>query len=200
MPVSTAMAESITQRRNVPRPAWAAEEIDWDGIDAVVLFTLDDKALLRSLHRLDKLELSDIWVITEKALLKHMQARPEAIAPLLLHKRLLEGLSGESLLLSSSMFLDTLQEVEQFFHLSFKTIKSKLGRTLDTNASELAMRAARVTTAAAEVLGGFDAARRYLRTRNFALGGSTPLDLLRTAEGERLVMNELQAQAEGGPL
>jgi putative toxin-antitoxin system antitoxin component (TIGR02293 family) len=71
---------------------------------------------------------------------------------------------------------------------------------LDTAASERAMRAARVTTAAAEVLGSFDAARKYMHTKNFALGGSTPVDLLKTSEGERMVLNELQAQAEGGPL
>jgi uncharacterized protein (DUF2384 family) len=50
------------------------------------------------------------------------------------------------------------------------------------------------------VLGSFDAARKYMHTRNFALGGSTPTELIKTAEGERLVLNELQAQAEGGPL
>jgi len=62
------------------------------------------------------------------------------------------------------------------------------------------MRAARVTTAAAQVLGSFDAVRQYMRTKNFALGGSTPIDLIKTAEGERLVLNELQAQAGSGPL
>jgi uncharacterized protein (DUF2384 family) len=175
-------------------------EIDWDGIDAVVLSTLEDKSLHRRLRNLEKLELGEIWIVTHKALLRHTSARREVIAPLELHKRLLEGLSGESLLVSSSMFLYTLQEAENFFDISFKTIKSRLGRTLDTTASELAMRAARVSIAAAEVLGGFETARRYIRTKNFALGGATPLDLMKTAEGERLVMNELQAQAESGPL
>lgn len=198
MPATTAMPKTVgaggTAARNIHQA-----EIDWDAIDALVLFTLEDKVLHRKLRSLDKLELADIWIVTHKALLRHMSTR-EVIAPLELHRRLLQGLSGESLLVSSSMFLDTLQEAERFFDISFKTIKSRLGRTLDTSASELAMRAARVSTAAAEVLGGFDAARRYLRTRNFALGGATPLDLLKTAEGERLVMNELQAQADSGPL
>jgi putative toxin-antitoxin system antitoxin component (TIGR02293 family) len=98
------------------------------------------------------------------------------------------------------MFLDALPEVERFFELSFKTIKSRLGGTLSSGASELAMRAARVATAAVEVFGSFDAARRYMRAKNFALGGASPMDMIRTAEGERLVLNELQAQAESGPL
>jgi uncharacterized protein (DUF2384 family) len=76
----------------------------------------------------------------------------------------------------------------------------KKAKQTDRNASLLATRAARVTIAAATIFGDFDAAHRYIRTSNFALGGATPIDLLKTAEGERLVLNELQTQAEGGPL
>lgn len=53
---------------------------------------------------------------------------------------------------------------------------------------------------AAEVLGSYDAARAYMHTRNFALGGATPAEFIKTPEGERTVLNELHAQAEGGPL
>jgi putative toxin-antitoxin system antitoxin component (TIGR02293 family) len=116
------------------------------------------------------------------------------------HRRLIAGLAGESLLVSSSMFLDTLAEAEGFFDLSFKTIKSRLGRALDTAASERAMRGARATLTAAEVLGDFESARAYMHTPNYALGGHTPAELIKTSEGERIVLNELQTQAEGGPL
>lgn len=174
--------------------------VDWAAIDALALATLRDRALQREVRRLERLELGSVWAMTERSLRRRRQAQPATVAPLELHRRLLEGLGGESLLVSSSMFLDTLQEAERFFHMSFKTLKSKLGRTLDTGESELALRAARVTTAAAEVLGGYDAARRYMRTRNFALGGAMPMELIQTAEGERLVLNELQAHADGGPL
>jgi hypothetical protein len=44
------------------------------------------------------------------------------------HRRLLEGLQGESLLISSSMFLNSLAEAERFFDISFKTLKSKIGK------------------------------------------------------------------------
>ncbi|MDQ2778774.1 MAG: MbcA/ParS/Xre antitoxin family protein [Pseudomonadota bacterium] len=40
----------------------------------------------------------------------------------------------------------------------------------------------------------------WLHTRNCALGGATLVALLQTAEGERIVLDELQAQAEGAPL
>jgi hypothetical protein len=53
---------------------------------------------------------------------------------------------------------------------------------------------------ASELLGSPEAGRQYLRTTNFALGGVTPLGLLKTAEGEQLVLNELQTQAAGGPV
>jgi len=53
---------------------------------------------------------------------------------------------------------------------------------------------------AAELMGSAEDGRRYLRTPNFALGGATPLDLLKTAEGEQLVLAELQTQADGGPV
>jgi hypothetical protein len=200
MTATVTQDKNATARRRVPDEAAAALELDWDRLDAVVLFTLEDKALHRRLRNLEKLELGEIRAATYKTLSRYRLSGGDVVAPLELHRRLLEGLSGESLLVSSSMFLDTLQEVERFFDISFKTIKSKLGRTLDTGASELAMRAARAAIAAAEVLGGFEAAHKYLRTRNFALGGATPLELLKTAEGERLVMNELQAQADSGPI
>ncbi|HUH94588.1 MAG TPA: MbcA/ParS/Xre antitoxin family protein [Casimicrobiaceae bacterium] len=174
--------------------------LDWGAIDALALGTLQDRALLREVRRLERLELASVWTMTKRSLLRRRETQPAAVAPLEMHQRVLEGLGGESLLVSASMFLDTLQETEHFFHLSFKTLKSKLGRTLDTAESELALRAARAMTAAAEVLGSFETARRYMRTRNFALGGAMPMELLQTAEGERLVLNELQAQADGGPL
>ena len=53
---------------------------------------------------------------------------------------------------------------------------------------------------AREVFGSADAAREFLRTANFALGGAVPRDLLNTAEGEQLVLAELHTQAEGGPV
>jgi uncharacterized protein (DUF2384 family) len=195
----TAVAPQLPTRHLSPA-IWQTRDIDWSAIDAVVLRTLEDKTLLHELRKLEKLELASVWGRTECALMKHRQAKSSTIASLEVHRRLAEGLAGEAILISSSMFLGSLAEAERFFNLSFKTIKAKQGKTLDTGTSELALRAARVTMTAAEVFGSFDAARKYMHTRNFALGGSTPAELLRTAEGERLVLNELQAQADGGPL
>jgi uncharacterized protein (DUF2384 family) len=196
----TATAHATAPVRPVSLRQWQPRDLDWGSIDALVLATLEDKTLLRELRRLEKLELTSVWSKTERTLMRHRQAKVAAVAPLEVHRRLAEGLTGESILVSASMFLNSLAEAERFFDLSFKTIKAKLGKTLDTGVSELVLRAARVTTTAAEVLGNFEAARKYMHTRNFALGGSTPAQLLKTAEGERLALNELQAHAEGAPL
>ena len=191
----------------VPAEAEPGQEVPWvsggtDGasIDAWLLAVLEDEELRQQVRQLKKVELATVWQLTRSfLLLRHsrMSAPPD---PLDVHRRLIAGLAGESLLVSSSMFLDTLSEAEGFFELSFKTIKSRLGRALDTAASERAMRGARATLTAAEVFGDFEAARTYMHTPNYALGGHTPAELIKTSEGERIVLNELQTQAEGGPL
>jgi putative toxin-antitoxin system antitoxin component (TIGR02293 family) len=173
---------------------------DSASIDAWLLAVLEDEELRQQVRQLKKVELASVWQLTRSFLLLRHSRVPAHPDPLDVHRRLIAGLAGESLLVSSSMFLDTLSEAEGFFELSFKTIKSRLGRALDTAASERAMRGARATLTAAEVFGDFEAARAYMHTPNYALGGHTPAELIKTSEGERIVLNELQTQAEGGPL
>jgi uncharacterized protein (DUF2384 family) len=183
-----------------PEPDQPHRILDPSEIDGLVISVFEDPRLKSRVRRLEKLELLKVRDLTERAIERHKEAAPDSLEPVQVHQRLLHGLSGESLLVASSLFLDSLAEAEAFFDLSFKTIKSKLGKTLDTAASERVMRAGRATAAAAEVLGTLDAARRYLHTRNYALGGSTPAELLKTSEGERVVLNELHAAIEGGPV
>jgi uncharacterized protein (DUF2384 family) len=172
----------------------------WGVLDALALAVLRDRTLARRLQKLERLELREIRDAVEEAVDRHRQAPPSPLAPLEVHQQLMAGLPGESILVSSSMLLDNIQEAEALFDLSPKTIKAKQGKPLDVAVGELALRIARVLTAAAEVLGSFDAARRYVRGKNYALGGAAPIDLIKTAEGERVVLNELQTQAESGPL
>jgi len=51
-----------------------------------------------------------------------------------------------------------------------------------------------------EVQLGLEKAATYMRTRNFALGGLMPSELLTTEEGMRQVLAEISAHVEGGPL
>lgn len=40
----------------------------------------------------------------------------------------------------------------------------------------------------------------YLDAPNYALGGRSPRELLKTTEGHRTVLNEIQAHVGGGPI
>jgi uncharacterized protein (DUF2384 family) len=71
--------------------------------------------------------------------------------------------------------------------------------TSPSSASDRAARCRRVLTEATAALGA-DAAQTYLHTGNFALGGTTPAELLQSSKGERVVLNELRTHLECGPL
>ena len=71
--------------------------------------------------------------------------------------------------------------------------------TSPSSASDRAARYGRVLIEATVALGA-DAAQTYLHTGNFALGGTTPAELLQSSEGEREVFNELRTHPECGPL
>lgn len=47
---------------------------------------------------------------------------------------------------------------------------------------------------------GPEVAATYMQTRNFALGGLMPTELVATEEGTRQVLAEISAHAGGGPL
>ena len=178
----------------------SSSRLDRASIDARVIALFDNTRLQSKVLKLDKVELSNVWRATETALTGARLHEVDPVSPLDVHNRLVVGLAGVTLLVSSAMFLTNMSEVEDYFGITFKTIKARLEGLLDTAASEKAMRAARATMTAAEVFGDYDTARQYMHTRNFALGGATPAELVKTADGESLVLNELHAQAESGPL
>jgi len=173
--------------------------LNFADVDAVSLAIFTDKQLHRKVRTLEKLDLTEVRAIIEKAIGRYRSDVPRPSAQHI-HNKVMAGFSGEALIISSALLLDTLRDTERFFHISFKTIKSKLGQSLEPASSELALRMTRATLSAAKVFGNLEAGRNYLRTKNFALGGAAPIDLLQTAEGERIVLNELQTQADGGPL
>jgi len=197
MPVRQRAVSPVTKAMRRAQKPGGADSAD---IDAWLLQVFDNLSLQASVRELKKVELASVWKLTEAALAEQRVGDTEPLDPMAVHRRLVAGLAGETLLVSSSMFLNTLSDVEGFFGLSFKTIKARLGTCLDTAASERALRAARVTLTAADLLGSYEAARAYMHTPNFALGGATPAELVKTSDGERLVLNELHAQAESGPL
>jgi putative toxin-antitoxin system antitoxin component (TIGR02293 family) len=122
------------------------------------------------------------------------------VEPLRIHQRLVAGLPGEALFVASAMLFDSMTDALELFDVSSKTAKQRIGDRLSSGESEIALRVGRVLIMAYDVFESLDAAREYLRAPNFALGGVAPRDLLKTAEGEQLVLSELNAQAEGGPV
>ena len=171
-------------------------------IDAALLQVFASTAVRRALQDHQRLNLASLgeqaFQAVETTLNAHVLAFDgESLAT---HRQLVLGLPGQALFVASGLALDTLAEALPFFQLTAKTAWQKLDVTLSSSQSEQALRLSRIAVMAAELMGSAEEGRRYLRTRNFALGGATPLDLLRTAEGEQLVLAELQAQADGGPV
>jgi Protein of unknown function (DUF2384) len=186
-----------------PRPASGAGRSFTEfrsGIDQRVLRVFRSKAIKRSLKDHGKVNLSLLWIQTVRALEQEDPVKEPVLEQADIHRAIVDGLPGESLYISSAMGFDSMQEALPFFDLSAKTAKLKIGDLLGANQGEMALRIGRVLTMAGEVFGSLEAARTYLRTPNFALGGAIPRDLLKTAEGEQLVLSELQTQAAGGPV
>jgi putative toxin-antitoxin system antitoxin component (TIGR02293 family) len=170
------------------------------GIDQRVLRVFRSKAIRRSLRDQGKVNLSLLWIQTVRALEQEALPMERALEQADIHRAIVEGLPGESLYISSAMGFDSMQEALPFFDLSAKTAKLKIGDLLSANQGEMALRIGRVLTMAGDIFGSLEAARIYLRTPNFALGAAIPRDLLKTTEGEQLVLSELQTQAAGGPV
>lgn len=191
---------SARPTRVAPRKALTVEFLSPAALDGLSLAIITDKKL-RRIGESEKLDLQDIRGQIEKVLLHYRSEllRPSA-QPIDLHRKVMDGFAGTAILISSALLLDTLGEAESFFHFTFKTLKSKIDQVLEPGPSELALRMVRATVAATHVFGNLESARTYLKTKNFALGGAAPIDLLHTAEGERIVLNELQTQADGGPV
>ncbi|MDP8984190.1 MAG: MbcA/ParS/Xre antitoxin family protein [Pseudomonadota bacterium] len=182
-----------------PRSSPAARR-HW--IDAALMKVFASPAVRRALRDQQRLNLAALGEQAFRAVESslHGPAPSLGAAALTTHRRLVEGLPGQSVFVASGLAFDTLAEALPFLHLTAKTAWQKLDANLSSSQSEQALRLGRIAVMAAELMGSAEDGRRYLRTPNFALGGATPLELLKTAEGEQLVLAELQAQADGGPV
>lgn len=167
-------------------------------IDARVLKAFQSGKAHRLLHGAERTDLAALWPIVAEAFEPRETGR--GLTPLEVHRQLLAGLPGEAMFIASAMTFASMAEALPFFGLSAKTARARLGERLSPSEGELALRVGRASALARDVLGDADAAREYLATPNVALGGARPRDLLRTAEGEQIVLAELQAQADGGPV
>jgi uncharacterized protein (DUF2384 family) len=199
--MSAAAIKAVAQQgRKTSLDGASGPAAEQETIDARVIALFENTALRTKILRLERLDMASVRNLTQHALKSKAVSSAVPLSHLQIHDRLLKGVSGIALLVSSALFLNNLGDVERFFDISFKTIKARLEGSLDTALSERAMRGARASLMAAELLGGFEAAKSYMHTRNFALGGAMPMNLVKMAGGERVVMNDLQTHADGGPL
>ena len=172
-------------------------------VDHRVLRLFNSKGLKRNLREQAKVNFAVLWSLTVKALQEDRKTAVSAAATLQqldIHQSIIEGLPGEALFISSAMAFDSMQEALPFFEVSAKTARGRVGDVLPASQGEMALRIGRVLTIAWDLFGSLEIARQYLRTPNFALGGAIPRDLLKTGEGEQVVLAELQTQAAGGPV
>jgi putative toxin-antitoxin system antitoxin component (TIGR02293 family) len=171
------------------------------GIDQRVLRVFGNTGLKRSLRQAVKINFDDLWERTVRAMSEQEDLfTNSSLEQMQVHQSIVDGLPGEALYIASAMAFDSLQEALPFFDVSAKTARLRVGAVLPANQGEIALRIGRVLTMAGDLFGSLEAARQYLRTPNFALGGNVPRDLLKTGEGEQLVLAELQTQAAGGPV
>jgi putative toxin-antitoxin system antitoxin component (TIGR02293 family) len=171
--------------------------------DHRMLRLFDNKVLKRSLRDQVKVNFAALWSLTVRTLTEDGRASTSAEASmhqLDIHQSIIDGLPGEALFISAAMAFDSMQEALPFFDVSAKTARGRVGEVLPASQGEKALRIGRVLTVAWDLFGSLDIARQYLRTPNFALGGAIPRDLLKTGEGEQVVLAELQSQAAGGPV
>jgi putative toxin-antitoxin system antitoxin component (TIGR02293 family) len=170
--------------------------------DSRVFALFLNRALQRMVQAQSKTNLQSLWDEIARKLRTSGEGGPaqRAYEPLQIHRQIVEGLPGEALFVSSAMVFNSMADALSLFDVSAKTAKQRLGERLSSGESEIALRIGRALTIAQEVLGSPEVARQYLRSPNFALGGAVPRDLLKTSEGEQLVLSELQTQAEGGPV
>ena len=179
----------------------AFSRITEGAVDAMALDLLTDSQLGEEVRNTGKLSIERLRVFFSRAL---ATSSGSEISPTMdsvhVHRRLLKGLPAEALFIASAIAFDTFREGEVFFGISAKPAGQRIGRNLDASEGEKVLRLMRVLSLAARVLGSVDDARAYLKTPNFTLGGMTPRELLLTAEGEQLVLNELQTHSDGGPV
>jgi putative toxin-antitoxin system antitoxin component (TIGR02293 family) len=108
------------------------------------------------------------------------------------------GLPAEALSWLKERLDLTAEELAGVVHVSRRTMsrRKKKGR-LKPDESERVLRLIRLYQRAAEVLGGPEEATGWLREKNFALGGETPLQFADTEPGARRV-ERLLGQIEHG--
>lgn len=113
-------------------------------------------------------------------------------------KRVSAGLPTDSLTFVQRLLDLSNLELARVLSVSPRTLSRRRKEDLlPPEESERVYRVGRLAQFAADVLGGADEARAWLREPNFALGEAVPLEVLRTEPGAELVERVLHQVAHG---
>lgn len=92
-------------------------------------------------------------------------------------------------------------ELSELLLVSPRTLdRRKKEELLPADESERSYRVARLTDLAAEVTGSMEKASEWFKKSNYALGNKTPLEMMRTEPGARLVERTLNQIRHGIPV
>jgi putative toxin-antitoxin system antitoxin component (TIGR02293 family) len=131
---------------------------------------------------------------------KRLAAKSRALGGIELHREIEAGLPGQSiptLLLALDV---TREDFSQLLGRTRKTLNELVERKhLSRADSDLVFRIARAVVHAVSVFGDASYAVDWLKEPNEALGGSAPLRLLATVEGDEVVHAEIGAVEHGLP-
>jgi hypothetical protein len=167
-------------------------------VKAKWLALFEDPRLQKRVRGMARVDLQEIGELAYRRYLD--TPTPQAASSVDIHRRLRQGVHGAALYISAGMAFETMADALPFFELTNKTARSKLDGTLSPVQSEHALRLAAVASMAADYFGSHRDGLQYLHEHNFGLGGLAPIELLGSAMGEDVVVQELIAQIDGGPV
>lgn len=109
-----------------------------------------------------------------------------------------KGLQKKALATLASVMSIPMKEMAELLNLSYKTLGRKRNEdTMDSLSSSLAIEMAQLVARGLSVFGDQDRLQRWLQRPNHALSGQTPLSLLNSPTGIRLVGSILTRIEEG---
>lgn len=92
----------------------------------------------------------------------------------------------------------TVEKMSDLLHTSIRTFqRKKTEETLDVHSSEITIEIAEIITEGVAVFGDNNKFKLWLNTPSMALAGNSPLDLMDTNRGLKMVMQELKRLEQG---
>lgn len=113
--------------------------------------------------------------------------------------RIRSGLSFKAFALFADASPFSMQEWSRFLHLSERTLQRyrKQGKAFEPQQSEMILQIAMIYKQGVDTFGSREAFDQWLSTRNIALGGILPKELLDTMIGIQLLRDELERITHG---